>query len=263
MLKNRRLSLCLAGLLACAASGSAMADVMVFAAASLTNALTDIGKSFQAQYGIPVKFSFAASSALAKQIEQGAPADIFASADLKWMDHLGNKAVIDSASRIDLLGNKLVIIAPHGKGFSVTMSKDFNFASSFSGKLCTGETESVPVGIYAKEALSNLGWWESIRARIVGTEDVRSALNLVERGECAAGIVYETDAKQSGGKVDIVERFPANTHAKIVYPFALVLHVYPFRTETSSEDAVKFMKYLTEKPAKDIFTRYGFTDLTR
>jgi molybdate transport system substrate-binding protein len=261
MLKKRLPAFCLIGLLAFATTESAMADVMVFAAASLTNALTDIGKSFQTQYGIPVKFSFASSSALAKQIEQGAPADIFVSADLKWMDHLGNKAVINTTSRMDLLGNKLVIIAPHGKGFSVNMSKDFNFASSFSGKLCTGETESVPVGIYAKEALTNLGWWESIRARIVGTEDVRSALNLVERGECSAGIVYETDAKQSG-KVDVVERFPANTHEKIVYPFALVIHSYPFRTETSSEDAVKFMKYLTEKTSKDIFTQYGFSVLS-
>jgi molybdate transport system substrate-binding protein len=262
MLKKRLPAFCLIGLLAFAASGSAMADVMVFAAASLTNALTDIGKSFQTQYGIPVKFSFAASSALAKQIEQGAPADIFVSADLKWMDHLGKKSAIDNASRMDLLGNKLVIVAPHGKGFPVRMSKDFNFASSFSGKLCTGETESVPVGIYAKEALTNLGWWESLRARIVGTADVRSALNLVERGECAAGIVYETDAKQSG-KVDIVEFFPANTHAKIVYPFALVRHEYPFRTETSSEEAVKFIKYLNEKAAKDTFTQYGFSVLTR
>jgi molybdate transport system substrate-binding protein len=260
MLKKRFPAFCLIGLLAFAASGSAMADVMVFAAASLTNALTDIGKSFEKQYGIPVRFSFAASGALAKQIEQGAPADVFVSADLKWMDHLGKKAVIDNKSRMDLLGNTLVLIAPHGKGFPVSMSKDFSFASSFSGKLCTGETDSVPVGIYAKEALTNLGWWASLNSRIVGSSDVRSALNLVERGECSAGIVYETDAKQSG-KVDIVEAFPANTHAKIVYPFALVIHEYPFRTETSSEDAVRFMKYMTEKTSKDIFTQYGFVVL--
>ncbi|QFY41496.1 molybdate ABC transporter substrate-binding protein [Candidatus Methylospira mobilis] len=262
MLKKRLPALFLIGLLTFAASGRAMADVMVFAAASLTNALTDIGKSFQTQYGIPVRFSFASSGSLAKQIEQGAPADVFVSADLKWMDHLGKKEVIDNASRKNLLGNTMVVIAPRGKGFQVRMSKDFNFASSFSGKLCTGETESVPVGIYAKEALTNLGWWESMHARIVGTEDVRSALNLVERGECAAGIVYETDAKQSG-KVDIVAAFPAETHAKIVYPFALVRHEYPFRDGTSSEDAVKFMKYVTEKAAKDIFTQYGFTVLIR
>jgi len=262
MIKKHLPALCLIGLLSFAVSGPAMADVMVFAAASLTNALTDIGKSFQTQYGIAVRFSFAASGSLAKQIEQGAPADVFVSADLKWMDHLGKKAVIDNASRKDLLGNTLVLIAPHGKGFPVRMSKDFNFAASFSGKLCTGETDSVPVGIYAKEALTNLGWWESLHERIVGSSDVRSALNLVERGECATGIVYETDAKQSG-KVDVVATFPDGTHAKIVYPFALVRHEYPLREGTSSEDAVKFMKYLTEKAAKDIFTHYGFNILIR
>jgi molybdate transport system substrate-binding protein len=128
------------------------------------------------------------------------------------------------------------------------MKKGFNFARAFKGKLCTGVVESVPVGIYAKEALTRLGWWQSIQRRVVGTEDVRAALNLVERGECDAGIVYETDAKQSK-KVEVIGRFPADTHAPIVYPFALV---------TQSGDAKKFLDYLKQEPAAEVFARYGF-----
>jgi molybdate transport system substrate-binding protein len=227
---------------------TARADVTVFAAASLTNALTDIGKAFEAANKIPVKLSFASSSALAKQIEQGAPADVYASADNKWMDYLENKGKIDRDSRTNLLGNTLVVIAPQGKGFPVTMKKGFNFAGTFEGKLCTGVVESVPVGIYAKEALTGLGWWQSIQHRVVGTEDVRAALNLVERGECDAGIVYETDAKQSK-KVEVIGRFPADIHSPIVYPFALV---------TQSGDAKKFLDYLKQKPAAEVFAKYGF-----
>jgi molybdate transport system substrate-binding protein len=228
--------------------GTASADVTVFAAASLTNALTGIGKAFEAAHKIPVKFSFASSSALAKQIEQGAPADLFASADTKWMDHLDNKGKIDHNSRKNLPGNTLVVIAPQGKGFPVTMKKGFDFAGAFEGKLCTGVVESVPVGIYAKEALTAMGWWERIQYRMVGTEDVRAALNLVERRECDAGIVYETDAKQSK-KVEVIGRFPTDAHSSIVYPFALV---------TQSGDAKKFLDYLKQKPAADIFAQYGF-----
>jgi molybdate transport system substrate-binding protein len=227
---------------------AAFAEVTVFAAASLTNALTDIGKAFEAAHKIPVKFSFASSSALAKQIEQGAPADVFASADTKWMDYLDNKEKIDRDSRTNLLGNTLVLIAPQGKGFPVTMKKGFDLAGAFRGKLCTGVVESVPVGIYAKEALTRLGLWESIRPRVVGTEDVRAALNLVERGECDTGIVYETDAKLSK-KVEVIGRFPADSHSLIVYPFASV---------TRSGDTKTFLDYLKQKPAAEVFARYGF-----
>lgn len=240
---------CLAVTLVLAGMGQALADVTVFAAASLNNALTDLGKAFQAQQGVPVKFSFAASGALAKQIESGAPADVFASADTKWMDYLYEKGKIDGSSRVDLLGNTLAVVAPAGKSFKMTMAKGFDFAKAFTGKLCTGVVDSVPVGIYAKEAMTKLGWWDGIRYRIVGTEDVRAALNLVERGECGAGIVYETDAKQSK-KVEIVAKFPADTHAKIVYPFALV---------RQSGDAEKFLDFLKTKQASEIFLGYGFT----
>ncbi|MEW6039259.1 MAG: molybdate ABC transporter substrate-binding protein [Pseudomonadota bacterium] len=243
------LSFVLAAILALGGVARASADVTVFAAASLTSTLTELGKTFQAQHGVPVKFSFAASGALAKQIESGAPADVFASADSKWMDYLYDKDKIDAGSRVDLLGNTLVLVAPIGKGFEVNMAKGFDFPGAFSGKLCTGLVDSVPVGIYAKEAMTRLGWWDGIRYRVVGTEDVRAALNLVERGECGAGIVYETDARQSE-KVAIVAKFPADTHARIVYPFVLV---------KPSDDAEKFLDFLKTEQASEIFLRYGFT----
>jgi molybdate transport system substrate-binding protein len=238
------LTACLYGL----ASAPASADVTVFAAASLTGALTEIAKTFETERKAPVKLSFAASSALAKQIEQGAPADVFISADTQWIGYLDGKGKIDHGSLRNLLGNTLVLIAPQGRGFPATMAKGFDFAHAFQGELCTGEANSVPVGIYAKEALTALGWWDSIRNRIVGTEDVRSALNLVERGECDAGIVYETDVKQSR-KAEIVGRFPANTHSPIVYPAALV---------TQAGDAKAFLDYLQQKPAADVFVKHGF-----
>ena len=242
-------SIFLALIVVLAGMGRASADVTVFAAASLNNALTELGKAFQSQQGVPVKFSFAASGALAKQIEAGAPADVFASADARWMDYLHGKGKIDAGSRVDLLGNTLVLVAPAGKGFKVSMAKGFDFPGAFSGKLCTGVVDAVPVGVYAKEAMTKLGWWEGIRYRVVGTEDVRAALNLVERGECGAGIVYETDARQSE-KVAIVARFPAQTHARIVYPFALV---------KPSDDAGKFLDFLKTEQASEVFLKHGFT----
>lgn len=233
------------------AASPASAEVIVFAAASLSNALTEIAKSFEAKTKVPVKLSFAASSALAKQIEQGAPANVFISADSKWMDYLDGKQLVDHASRKDLLGNVLVLVAPHGKGFPVSLAKGFDFPGAFLGKLCTGAVESVPVGIYAREALTHLGWWDGLKSRVVGTEDVRSALNLVERGECDAGIVYETDAKQSK-KVEIIGRFPDDSHTPIVYPAARV---------GDSAEAGKFLDYLRQEPAGQVFVKYGFTRL--
>lgn len=229
-------------------ASAAQAEIAVYAAASLTDALSEAAKNFERDRGVAVKLSFAASSALAKQIEQGAPADIYAAADTKWMDYLDGKGKIDRDSRKNLLGNELVLIAPAGAGFKVAMTKQFDFAGAFAGKLCTGVPEAVPVGIYAKEALTHLGWWDKIQYRTVGAEDVRAALNLVERGECDAGIVYETDAKSSK-KAEIVARFPADTHSPIVYPFALV---------TQSGEARAFLEYLETPAAKAVFSAYGF-----
>lgn len=234
-------------------SGMAAADILILAAASLTNALDDIAKTYQAKNGVKVKTSFASSSALAKQVENGLPADVFISADLKWMDYLYDKGKIDGDSRRELLGNTLVLIAPKGKSFAVTLEHGGNLADAFEGKLCTGETETVPAGKYAKEALMNLGMWDAIKARIVGTEDVRAALAFVERAECAAGIVYQTDALISN-KVEVVSEFPAASHAPIIYPMALV---------SQSGEAKAFLDYLAQPEAQAVFDKYGFKRISK
>ena len=196
--------------------------------------------------------AYGATSALARQVEAGAPVDVFASADLKWMDYLDRRNRIDGTSRANLLGNTLVLIAPRGNGFKVRMQPGFRIASAFRGKLCTGEPDIVPVGIYAKEALQRLGWWPSLEGRIVGTDDVRTALAFVERGECGAGIVYATDARISGAIVTVAA-FPESAHAPIVYPFAL--------TSSARPAAAAFLRYLQTPEASAIFRRHGFTVL--
>jgi molybdate transport system substrate-binding protein len=226
--------------------------VRVFAAASLTNALTEIGTAWVAAgHPRPVQ-SFAASSALAKQIEAAAPADLFASADLTWMDYLDQRGKIETGSRVNLLGNTLVLIVPKGHRFDVEMKPGFDFAAAFKGKVCTGEPGVVPAGIYAKQSLESLGWWAAIAPRIVGTDDVRTALAFVERGECPAGIVYATDAAISE-KVDVLATFPEISHKPIVYPFA--------RVKGSRPDAAAFLAYLAGPEAAAVFERYGFTRL--
>ena len=231
---------------------SADEKVTVFAAASLTNALTDIGTQYEKEKATKIVHSFAASSTLAKQIENGAPADIFISADTKWMNYLQDKKLITTASRKEFLGNKLVLIAPKGRGFNVKFDKSFDFSKSFNGHLCTGDIDSVPAGIYAKDSLIYLNWWDGIKTRIVGTQDVRGALAFVERGECAAGIVYETDAKISN-KVDIVATFPEESHKPIVYPMALVVNAKNVNND--------YFSYLQSSNALDIFKKYGFNIL--
>jgi molybdate transport system substrate-binding protein len=228
--------------------------VTVYAAASLTNVLTEITAQYEKEKGVKVVNSFAASSALAKQIENGAPADIFMSADTKWMNYLQDKSRIAVGTRRDLLGNRLVLIAPKGKSFKVDFNKNFEFSKSFDGRLCTGELDSVPVGIYAKKALNNLGWWDGVKTRIVGAQDVRAALVFVERGECSAGIVYETDAKVSA-KVDIIGVFPETTHDPVIYPVGIVAGAQP-----SSKGLVE---YLLSPEASAVFTKYGFTLLNK
>ena len=243
----------LIGLLAISANVRAEEQVRVFAAASLTNAFTDIAVKWQkAGHPLP-SISFGASSALAKQVDSGAPVDVFASADLKWMDFLDEHGRIEAGSRVNLLGNSLVLIAPKGHPVTVEMNSGFDFAGAFKGKLCTGEPGVVPVGIYAKQSLENLRWWQSIQPRIVGTDDVRTALAFVERGECPLGIVYATDAGISD-KVDVIATFPESSHAPIVYPIALV--------KGGRADARAFVDYLTKSPeAAAIYERYGFTQL--
>lgn len=223
--------------------------LIVFAAASLTNALSEIDSQFEKEHGLKVSHSFASSATLAKQIENGAPADVFISADIKWMNYLQDKSSINKATRKNLLGNKLVLIAPKGRTFEIKFDKAFDFSKTFDGRLCTGDMQSVPVGIYAKEALTNLGWWQNIKSRIVGTQDVRAALAFVERGECSAGIVYETDAKVSA-KVDVVGVFPELSHAPVVYPIAA--------TNQKNSLTNAYLNNLESNGAKAIFRKYGF-----
>jgi molybdate transport system substrate-binding protein len=229
---------------------NAQDKVTIFAAASLTNAISDMATHYEKDQSVQIQTSFASSSTLAKQIEKGAPADIYMSADSKWMNYLQDKNLLKVDSKVNLLGNQLVLIAPKGRVFKVDMDKRFNIAGAFSGKLCTGELDSVPVGIYAKQSLKSLNWWDATKMRIVGTQDVRAALVFVERGECDAGIVYATDAKVSS-KVEIIAIFPETSHDPIVYPLALLKGASPV--------AVAFYDYLKSDKAKVIFSQYGFS----
>jgi molybdate transport system substrate-binding protein len=246
----RRAALCVLAL-ALASPAFAEQPVRVFTAASLTNALSDIAVEWEKAGHARPSLAFAASSALARQVEAGAPADVFASADLAWMDYLDQRGKLQPGTRANVAGNSLVVIVPQGRRFPLRMDRGFDFAGAFDGKLCTGEPGVVPVGIYARDALQTLGWWDALKGRVVGTDDVRTALAFVERGECAAGVVYATDAKISR-KVDVLATFPARTHAPIVYPIAAVRGARP---ETAA-----FLRFVTSsKTAATIFARYGFT----
>lgn len=244
-----RLLTCFSILLSTACSAHSDQKITVFAAASLTNAIGEVTAQYEKERGIKVVNSFAASSALAKQIENGAPADVFISADTKWMNYLQDKHKINPQSRSNLLGNRLVLIVPKGQLVKIEFDKSFDFSKAFDGKLCTGDLESVPVGIYAKQSLVALKWWDAVKTRIVGTQDVRAALAFVERGECAAGIVYETDARTSN-KIETVGAFPDASHDPIIYPVAMVAGA-----QTQGKD---FVEYLASPQASAVFTKYGF-----
>lgn len=227
--------------------------VVVFAAASLTNAFEDLGKAWAAKGNPAPKFSFASSSTLAKQIEQGAPVGIFASADEPWMDYLVLRKLIDTASRKDLTSNSLVLVVPADRPSMVDLKTGTDFSKLFAGeRIATGDPAHVPVGRYAEQALKNLGGWDAVAPRLVRTENVRAALAFVERGEVAAGIVYSTDAAISS-KVKIAGTFPASSHPGIVYPIALV-------AARADADARALLAFLTGPEARAILRRYGFTD---
>lgn len=226
--------------------------IVVFAAASLTNALTDIAKRYEHDHATKIKTSFASSATLAKQIARGAPASLFIAADQTWTQYLVDQHRITSQSTKNLLTNDLVLIAPKQHPFNVNMASNFPFAQAFSGKLCTGEVNSVPAGIYAKQALDHFGWWPLVQSRMVGTQNVRSTLALVARGECGAGIVYKTDAAISN-KVTVVATFPKESHAPIIYPLALV--------NGAAAKTKHFYDYLQSHAAKQIFQHYGFISL--
>src|SRR6201996_363370 len=223
----------------------------VFAAASMKNALDDIDTAFTAKTGIKVNASYAASSTLAKQIEQGAPADIFVSADTDWMDYAIGKKNINEPTRSNLLGNSIVLIAPKdSKIDNVTIAQGFDLAKlAGDGKIATGDVKSVPVGKYAKAALEKLGAWQAAEPKFAMAESVRAALTLVARGKAVLGIVYSTDAKVEPG-VKIVGPFPANSHPPIIYPVAA--------TTTAKPEAVDYLAFLRTTAAKTIFEKYGF-----
>ncbi len=200
-------------LLAAPAAMAQQKSLTVFAAASLKNALDDINAAYTAKTGVKIAASYGASSTLARQIEQGAPADIFVSADLEWMDYAIASNTINEATRMNLLGNKLVLIAPKDSATgNVTIAQGFDLAKlAGDGRIATGDMQSVPVGKYAKTALERLGAWNAASAKFAMADNVRAALTLVARNEAVLGIVYETDAKVEPG-VKIVGRFPANSH---------------------------------------------------
>jgi molybdate transport system substrate-binding protein len=226
-------------------------SLTVFAAASMKNALDDVDAAYTARTGVKITASYAASSTLAKQIEQGAPADVFVSADTDWMDYATGKKTINEPTRVNLLGNSIVLIAPKDSRIDhVTIAKGFDLAKlAGDGKIATGDVKAVPVGKYAKAALEKLGAWQAADSKFAMAESVRAALALVARGEAVLGIVYSTDAKIEPG-VKIVGTFPADSHPPIIYPVAA--------TATAKPDASGYLAFLRTSAAKAIFEKYGF-----
>jgi molybdate transport system substrate-binding protein len=235
-----------------AAREASQGPLLVFAAASTTNAMQKAANAFTRASGIPVAFSFASSGTLAKQIAQGAPADVYLSANVKWMDHLANKGFIVKGSRVALLRNQLVLVAPAASplaGFTVGPRTDLA-AKLNGGWLAMGDPRHVPAGIYGKQALVRLGLWPQVRGRAALAASVRAALMLVERGEASLGVVYATDAKISP-QVKVVGVFPPESHEPIVYPAAMVAGREP-------QAARRYLDFLQGPEATAIFLEFGF-----
>ncbi len=236
------------------AAPAARADeqVVVFAAASLKNALDEVNKACEKDVGEAAKISYAASSALAKQIEEGAPADVFISADLDWMKYLSDKKLTKSDTEVKLLGNQIVLVAPKDSKAEVKIEKGFDLAKVIGdGKLAMGDFKAVPAGKYGKAALESLGAWSSVEGKVAQAENVRAALKLVATAEAAAGIVYQTDANAEKG-VKVIGVFPEETHPPIVYPVAQT-------AESKDKDAPAFLKCLRSAKAGELFKAQGFT----
>jgi len=250
---RRRIFLATLALLACSATLGAettQRPLTVYAAASLTDVLGKLGDEFKTSTGTPVRFSFAASSILARQIEAGARADVFFSADQEWMDYLEQRGAIQKSSRHNVLSNRLALIAPADSTIQVEIKPGFPLASALGkGRLVTGDPDSVPVGRYARSALTSLGVWNNVVDRLVRAEDVRSALMFVARGEAPLGIVYATDARIDK-RVRVVGLFPAESHLPITYPVAL--------TSGAGADAALFLDFLRGDVARATFESYGF-----
>lgn len=229
-------------------------DVVVFAAASLQNALDSVAAAWHEETGKTAAISYAASSALARQIDAGAPADVFFSADIAWMDYLEERDLIDLQSRASLLGNSIVLIAAAKDAPTVEIAPGFDLAGLLGdGRLAMADTEAVPAGRYGRASLETLGVWESVKDRTAEAENVRAALALVARGEAPYGIVYATDAHAEPG-VKVVGTFPTDSHPPILYPAARV-------RASKNPDAADFVAYLASPEARPLFEAEGFTVL--
>jgi molybdate transport system substrate-binding protein len=235
---------------AAAAAEPASRPLTVFAAASLGSVLDRLGEDFTRATGVPVRFSFAASSVLARQVEAGAGADVFVSADQQWMDYLEQRGRIQKSSRRDLLGNRLALVAPADSRVELQVVAGMQLAAALgSGRLATGDPDSVPVGRYARQALTSLGVWNEVADRLVRADDARSALLFVARGEAPLGIVYATDARVDP-RVRLVGLFPAESHLPIIYPVALIAGAGP--------DATRFLYFMRGETGRSIFASAGF-----
>lgn len=237
-------------------SPSAQGKLVVFAAASMQTALDAIAPVFVQQRGEPASISYGSSAILAKQIERGAPADVFISADVKWMDYLEGKKLIEPGTRRNLLGNSLVLIQPADQQAELKIASGFNLGGAAAdGKIAVCTVNSCPAGIYAKEALQKLGVWDAVAPKLAQAANVRDALNLVARGEAKFGIVYATDAKAEP-KVKVVDVFPAASHSPIIYPVAVI-------AGSKDPEAAVFVAFLTSQAAVKIFRGQGFTILSK
>jgi molybdate transport system substrate-binding protein len=251
---RRFLAVVAIALCAFALPARAQEPVTVFAAASLKNALDAINAAWSQEAGKQATISYAGSSALAKQIEEGAPADLFISADLDWMAYLSERDLIDTASERRLLGNRIVLVAPAGSTVKLSITPGFDLAAALGdGRLAMANVDAVPAGRYGKAALESLGVWDGVADKVAQAENVRAALQLVALGEAPLGIVYQTDATAEPG-VRVVGTFPEDSHDQIVYPAALT-------AESANHDAAAFLDYLQGAAARTIFEGQGFTVL--
>ncbi|WP_042692934.1 molybdate ABC transporter substrate-binding protein [Azospirillum sp. B506] len=238
------------GIALCAPAAMAQ-DVLVLAAASTKNAVDKLAAQFKAKTGASVTSSFAASSALAKQIENGAPADIFISADLDWMDYLQQRNLIRTDSRVSLLGNELVVVVPKGSKLKPDLAKGGKLADQLGdGRLATGDPSNVPVGKYAKAALEKLEQWTAVEPKLARADSVRAALVLVSRGEVPLGIVYRTDAAIDPG-VEVAATFPPDSYPPVIYPAALV-------AASKSTAAATFLDYMKSPDGMAVWKEFGF-----
>jgi len=226
--------------------------ITVFAASSTTEPVRRLARAYEQAHGTAVRVSFAGSSTLARQLAAGAEADVFLSANPQWMDYLQREEGLGEGSRLDLLGNRLVLVAPAGKEVDVRMARDFSIEKAFSGRMAIGDPSHVPAGVYAKQALRSLGWWDRLGDRLIPTRSVRAALRLVELGEAGVGVVYATDARASE-RVTVAGRFPDQTHEAIRYPVAL--------SESAGAAGQRFVAHLQSDAGRAVFEEAGFVFL--